>query len=196
MAQPRYDTVEPDTLGDPTGAAGPRGCPVHHALQVTEPLPTAGCPVAHHGATSHGAPVAQHGTTTDGATSHGAAAATTTGPCIDDTMRKLLRIKPTTPNDDAGAHRIFEVSILISAARCLLTYVFFPIVAPAAGAATGIGPAIGLPVGIIALVFDVLGIRRFWAANHKWRKEITLLYLVVIAFVSVLLVRDIVHLLT
>jgi hypothetical protein len=89
---------------------------------------------------------------------------------------------------------MFSVSMLISAARCLLSYVVFPIVTPALGLATGVGPAIGIPIAVLALVFDVIGIRRFWIADHQWRWLMTGIYVAVMTLVSVLLVLDIVHL--
>ncbi len=111
-------------------------------------------------------------------------------------MRRLLRI-PDGPAsvDEAAAHRIFSASILLSALRCLLSYIVFPIVTPLLGAAAGVGPAIGLPNGNAALVFDVRGIRRFWQANHRWRWPITALYGVVMVLVTVLVIGDIVDLL-
>jgi hypothetical protein len=110
-------------------------------------------------------------------------------------MRRLLRIPAGPPGaDDASAHRIFSTSILISALRCLLSYVVFPVLTPVLGAATNVGPAIGLPIGLVALVFDVRGIRRFWLANHRWRWPITGLYSAVIVLVTVLVVSDIAHL--
>ncbi len=110
-------------------------------------------------------------------------------------MRRLLFIRDTGPRRGEGdAERLFTASILISATRCLLSYVIFPIFAPAIDAATGAGPAIGLPIGVLALVFDVLAIRRFWAADHRWRWQMPAIYVVVIAFVSVLLVSDFIHL--
>ena len=83
---------------------------------------------------------------------------------------------------------------MISGLRCLLGYVVFPILSPMLGAAAGAGPEIGLPIGIIALVFDVRGIRRFWLANHRWRWPITALYSVVIVLVMTLVISDIIHL--
>ncbi|MGD0944173.1 MAG: hypothetical protein ABR972_07855 [Acidimicrobiales bacterium] len=116
-------------------------------------------------------------------------------PSADFAMRRLLRIPDGPPSaDDASAHRIFSASILISALRCLLGYVVLPILTPMLGAAAGAGPAIGLPIGIVALVFDVRGIRRFWLANHRWRWPITALYSAVIVLVMTLVVSDIVHL--
>jgi hypothetical protein len=109
-------------------------------------------------------------------------------------MRRVLCI-PSRPakvrSDDV--YRAFNLAIILSGLRCLLGYVVFPIVSPALGAATGVGPALGIPIGIVALVFDVVGIRRFWIADHRWRWNMTLLYAAVMALVSVLLVRDIVH---
>ena len=109
-------------------------------------------------------------------------------------MRRLLRI-PDGPSsvNEAAAHRLFSTSILLSALRCLLSYVVFPIVTPLLGAATGVMPAIGLPIGIIALVFDVRGIRRFWLANHRYRWAITALYSVVMVLVLALVIGDIAH---
>jgi len=108
-------------------------------------------------------------------------------------MRRVLHVPPVPTLDEDAAHGIFTISILISATRCLLTYVVFPIVAPALEAATGAGPAIGIPIGVVALVFDVMGIRRFWMANHRYRWIVSAIYLAVIALVSTLLLRDIVH---
>lgn len=107
-------------------------------------------------------------------------------------MRKLLFIRDR-PDDttEEQVYRLFSTSIIISATRCLLSYVIFPIFAPVIGAATGAGPAIGLTVGSVALVFDVLSIRRFWISEHRWRWPMTFIYVAVIGLVSVLLVRDI-----
>lgn len=109
-------------------------------------------------------------------------------------MRRMLHVPAAPTIDEERAHGIFTLSILLSATRCLLTYVVFPIVAPALQAATGAGPAIGIPVGVVALGFDVAGIRRFWLANHRYRWMVSVIYLVVIVLVSALLVRDIVGL--
>src|ERR1035437_1997336 len=89
-------------------------------------------------------------------------------------MRRLLRVPEGPPSaDDASAHRIFSASILLSGLRCLLGYVVLPILTPMLGAAAGAGPAVGLPIGIVALRFDVRGVRRFWLASHRWRWPIT-----------------------
>ena len=91
--------------------------------------------------------------------------------------------------------RAFSTSILVSATRCLLTYIVLPFLAPALGLAAGVGPAIGIPIGIVAIASNVLTIRRFWAADHRWRWAYTAVALTVIALLLVLMAEDIVSLL-
>lgn len=110
-------------------------------------------------------------------------------------MRRLLFVPegPVTVGE-ASAHRIFNVSMGLSALRCLLSYVVFPIVTPLVGAATDVGPAIGIPIAVVALFFDVIGIRRFWLAGHRLRWVMTVVYVLVMSLVTSLLVGDIVKL--
>jgi hypothetical protein len=116
-------------------------------------------------------------------------------PRAETVMRRLLFVPdgPATVGE-ASAHRIFNVSMGLSALRCLLSYVVFPIVTPLIGAATDVGPAIGIPIAVVALFFDVLGIRRFWLASHRWRWAMTVIYLAVMSLVASLLVGDIIKL--
>lgn len=103
-------------------------------------------------------------------------------------MRRLLRVPSEGEvTSERDVHRLFSASILVSALRCLLSYVVFPIAAPAIGAAGGVGPAIGIPIALVALYFDARGIRRFWLADHRYRWPITALYLAVMVLVCVLL---------
>lgn len=95
---------------------------------------------------------------------------------------------------EAAAQRLFNVSIALSGLRCLLGYVVLPIVTPALGAAARVGPVIGIPVAVVALVFDVKAVRRFWIADHRWRWGISAIYVVVMSMVLALLIGDIVHL--
>jgi len=113
----------------------------------------------------------------------------------DLAMRRLLCIPsgPPTVGEDA-THRIFSTSMVLSGLRCLLGYVVLPILTPALGAAAGVGPIIGIPIAVVALVFDVRGIRRFWLADHQWRWPITVIYLMVMGLVASLLAGDITHL--
>ena len=65
-----------------------------------------------------------------------------------------------------------------------------PFVAPVLGFAAGVGPVIGIPIGVAAIVCNVLTIRRFWAADHRWRWAYTALSLTVISLLVVLMVKD------
>jgi hypothetical protein len=117
-------------------------------------------------------------------------------PAAEILIRRVLLVPEGGPSvGEDSAHRIFSTSILLSALRCLLSYVILPVLTPALGAAAGVGPVIGMPIAVVALVFDVRGIRRFWLADHPWRWAISALYLVVMILVGGLLVGDIRHLL-
>ena len=109
-------------------------------------------------------------------------------------MRRLFFVPPgpSKVGEDA-VHRMFSFSIVLSGLRCLLSYVVFPIATPALGLATGVGPAVGIPIAVLALVFDVIGIRRFWVNDHRWRWAMTVIYAAVMVLVTVLLIGDIAH---
>jgi len=98
---------------------------------------------------------------------------------------------------EEAAERLFSVAMVISGLRCTLSYVIVPFLLPALGlgALAGLGPEIGIPIGVAALFFDVKGIRRFWVANHKWRWQMSAIYVAVIALVLYLVIADIIQLL-
>jgi hypothetical protein len=106
-------------------------------------------------------------------------------------MRRLLRIPDGPPAPEGAAQRAFSTSILVSATRCIITYVLLPFVVPVLGIAAGVGPWLGIPIGIAAIVCNVLTIRRFWAADHKWRWAYTALALTIIVLLLVLMAKDI-----
>ena len=120
--------------------------------------------------------------------------ATAPRPAADVAVRRLLRIPDGPPAAEGAAQRAFSTSILVSATRCLLTYIVLPFVAPALGLAAGVGPAVGIPIGVVAIGCNILTIRRFWAADHRWRWAYTAIALTVIALLLVLMVEDILDL--
>jgi hypothetical protein len=112
-------------------------------------------------------------------------------------MRSLLRIHERPAGLTSGdAYSAFQKSMLLSAVRCTLPYVVFPFVLPTVGLATGVGPVIGIVIGVFAMVCDVFSIRRFFAVDHRWRWHFTIVALSVISLLWVLLIRDIAHLLS
>jgi hypothetical protein len=119
-----------------------------------------------------------------------AAPATLTRPPADLAVRRLLRIPEGPPAPEDAAQRAFSVSILVSATRCILTYLVLPFILPIVGFAAGVGPWLGVPIGVVAIGSNVLTVRRFWAADHKWRWAYTGLALVIVSLLIVLMVRD------
>ena len=87
--------------------------------------------------------------------------------------------------------RAFSVSIVISAIRCTLTYVVLPFALPLAGLAPGLGPVFGITIGVVAIAANVFSIRRFWRAQHRWRRPITAIHVGVIGLLLVLIALDV-----
>jgi len=88
------------------------------------------------------------------------------------------------------ATRLFSRSIVISGIRCMLAYVVFPWILPLLGVATGVGPFIGIVIGVVAIGFNVASIRRFWISKHRWRHAIAVLNGSVIVLLTILLWID------
>jgi hypothetical protein len=138
----------------------------------------------------------------DGATSLQATLAPPPAPTrlarAEPVVRRLLVVAPPAPRPvrevQSSAHRLFNVSMALSGLRCLLGYVVLPVVTPALGAAARVGPIAGVPIAVVALVFDVMAVRRFWAADHPWRWRVSAIYAVVMVMVLALLIGDLVHL--
>jgi hypothetical protein len=88
----------------------------------------------------------------------------------DRLVRRLLFLDPEAPKASLfGAQGAFQKSIAISATRCLITYIFLPLLRPVIDLSGGVGPALGLIVGTISMVAIFFAVRRFFAADHKWR---------------------------
>lgn len=122
-------------------------------------------------------------------------------PPADRFMCRLLGLpaegpvaKPTA-SERAEVNRAFSQSILVSAVRCVLTYLVLPFVAPAVGFAKGVGPWIGIPLGLVAIAFNIKSMRRFWRANHRYRWAYTAVGGTVIALLLVLMATDVAELL-
>jgi hypothetical protein len=89
-----------------------------------------------------------------------------------------------------GAQQVFSRSMLISATRCLLTYLVFPFLAPLIGWGADVGPAIGVLIGGVAIAANVFSIRRFWRSDHPWKIPVSALNVAIIGLLSVLIVID------
>ena len=109
-------------------------------------------------------------------------------------MRRLLRVSdPPVNRTDAITYQAFRRSMMISAVRCTLTYVVFPLILPMLSFASGVGSVIGVVIGSVALVCDTFVIRRFFAVDHRYRWPFTAIVASIMVLLSVLLVQDLVH---
>lgn len=112
-------------------------------------------------------------------------------------VRRLLRVRERPAGvSAASAVSAFRKSMVISTIRCTLTYLVFPFVLPALGLVTETGVVLGMVIGVLAITCDVFTIRRFFAADHKWRWPFSTVAFCVICMLAVLLVQDIVHVVT
>jgi hypothetical protein len=111
-------------------------------------------------------------------------------------MRRLLRLPVDAPKaSEASAVQLVERSLVISMVRCLLTYIVLPFLAPIFGVAADVAPAVGIVVGVVAIVANVASVRRFWRADHRYRWHYTALAAVIIAAMVWLIVVDVADLL-
>ena len=89
--------------------------------------------------------------------------------------------------------RVFSTSMVISGIRCALAYVVLPFLAPLVGISSGVGPWIGLPLGLVAIAANVLSIRRFWNSDHRWKWPMSLINAAVIGLLTVLVTSDLLN---
>jgi hypothetical protein len=88
----------------------------------------------------------------------------------DRRMRRLLFLPEDAPKVSIiDAQNAFSKGIAISAVRCLFTYIFLPLLRPLVDLSGGVGPVLGLAIGAISAVAIIVAMRRFFAADHKWR---------------------------
>ena len=109
----------------------------------------------------------------------------------DRFMRRLLRLPVDGPKATAAeAQKAFQTSVAVAAGRCLIMYILLPFVLPAIGIAAGVGPWIGLPIALAAIVAVTMSIRRFWRADHSKRWHYTVIGTAVIGFMIYEIVKD------
>ena len=120
------------------------------------------------------------------------------GPCAVHQCRPRLREWDAVTGTGAAASELDEASartlrfsILVSAIRCTLTYVFLPFVAPFIGLAPGVGPAVGIPIALVALWANVACIKRHWHSDHRWKWPVSVLNVGIIILLIILLILDV-----
>ncbi len=112
---------------------------------------------------------------------------------MSDTTTTPGELVDTASSDhvvDAEA-RTFSLSLMVSAARCLVTYLVLPFVLPLIGLSDQVGPVVGLVLGLIAVAANVWSIRRFWAVDHRFKWLVTVVSSGVLILLAVLVVNDV-----
>lgn len=118
-------------------------------------------------------------------------APTTQLTAADRFMRRLLRITDVDRKASDGAHTAFRTSVLVSAVRCLITYLAIPVLVPLVSFAGVVAAPIGIALCIVAVVNGVVSVRRFWTSHHRARWMYTWFMVVVFAVLAVALYADI-----
>lgn len=111
----------------------------------------------------------------------------------DAFVRRILRV-PANGDPGRNAEKVFGRSILLSATRCLLTYVLLPLLKPVIDLSGGVGPVLGLVIGTVSGVAIIASMRRFWRAGHRFRWYYTAIGGSILVLLVVSAIRDIVSL--
>jgi hypothetical protein len=90
-----------------------------------------------------------------------------------------------------GARRSTTTAIVVAGIRCTITYLLIPILAPFVGLLDTLGPPISIALSSLAMVMAVIGVRRFWIADHRARWSYTAFIGVVLVLLSVAIVLDV-----
>lgn len=87
----------------------------------------------------------------------------------DRLMRRLLGVTGIDRRSGDGAHRAFRTAVLVSAVRCLITYLAIPVLVPVLSLSGRVAAPVGLALCAVAYVNGVIAVRRFWASDHRYR---------------------------
>lgn len=113
----------------------------------------------------------------------------------DRFMRRLLRVEKTDRSVKAerAAHRGFRIALVVTAIRCIISYLVIPIGVPIIGLSGIVAAPIGLALCVVAVINGVLSLRRFWKADHRSKWIYTWFIAFVFAVLAVAMVSDIVR---
>jgi hypothetical protein len=105
-------------------------------------------------------------------------------------MRQLLGVSAIDLRSGEGAHHTFRISVVISALRCVITYVAVPVLVPILSLSGWVAAPIGLALCAVAAVTGVVSLRRFWRADHSHRWTYTVFIAVVFVILAVSTVTE------
>jgi hypothetical protein len=104
----------------------------------------------------------------------------------DRLARRILRIEDEVP----GALFPMRGSLVLSAVRCLVTYVAIPLLVPVFGWLTPLAAPLSLVLTVVAGAMAITSLRRVWAANWSGRWGYTAFAVTVLLALAGLLVVD------
>lgn len=108
----------------------------------------------------------------------------------DRWMRRALGVTRVDLRSSAGAQHTFRISVVVSAVRCIVTYVAVPVLAPLLSLSGWVAAPIGLALCVVAAVTGVMSLRRFWRADHRHRWTYTAFITVVFVILTVATVTE------
>lgn len=108
----------------------------------------------------------------------------------DRVMRRLLGVRELDRKAGTGAHRAFRISVLVSAVRCLITYLAIPVLVPLLSLSGWVAAPVGIALCVVAVVNGVVSVRRFWASDHARRWVYTAFMGVVFVILGVAMVSE------
>jgi FtsH-binding integral membrane protein len=115
-------------------------------------------------------------------------------PTADRFMRWLLQVdKAQKRRALVDARSAMSKSILISAVRCMLTYLIIPLAGPTVGIVGSAGRPIGAVLCVAGMYTSTRSMRKFWIANHRMRWVYTVFAAVILTYMVVSLIGDIIY---
>jgi hypothetical protein len=102
----------------------------------------------------------------------------------------VAAISPSPP-PEAPPTGLYSASLVLSGARCVLTYLVVPALTPLLHLAPSFRHYAGIPASLLALAFDLAAARRLARADIRHRVALTALYLLLASLMVVLLAADV-----
>jgi hypothetical protein len=86
--------------------------------------------------------------------------------------------------------------VVVSALRCIITYVAIPVLIPLLSLSGRIAGPVGLALCVIAAVNGVISARRFWRADHPQRWTYTIFIGIVFVVLSISTITELSRMVT
>lgn len=83
---------------------------------------------------------------------------------------------------------------MVSALRCLITYVLIPFFVPILSLSGWVAAPIGMALCVLAIVNGIVSVRRFWRSDHRQRWMYTAFIGTVFIILTVALISDLTRL--